>query len=422
MFTVSNRIIVVDNSEEDLKKIASEFNNKGVGCRTILYDGITFPDEPFTDVRIAFFDVNLATSFSDNDKFAILENAIKSYISPENGPYALIFWTNNSIWKDEFIQYINRDQSNDNIVREKLKPYHISIIDKTSISDENPLESILKKELTNPMVELCLNFDNQLRKASDRTINSLLSLIEIGKDWGIPTLFEENCKKLFTKIAITTHGLNNAKLNPDNAINDSVIPIIAHSLPKNELWKNFLNQYLQNIDDEKKVICTDDLSLKKLNNFFLMDERITEKNIRGAVVKLNIELFSQYFDIEYQEWVKNQFAQPKKEFSGDVYPIAVEISAACDYCQQKNRNHKYLMGIASSIKIPDNKKSNIYRTDGFFYKDQNLFMAFDFNYIFVDNTPSIIETTLFGFRKEMVDLLGNKYANHIARIGITSFK
>ena len=80
------------------------------------------------------------------------------------------------------------------------------------------------------------------------------------------------------------------------------------------------------------------------------------------------------------------------------------------------------MGIASTSKIPDNKKLNIYHTDGFFYQDQDLYMAFDFNYIFIDNSPSIVETTLFGFRKEMVDLLGNKYANHVARIGITSFK
>lgn len=422
MFTISNRIIVVDNSEDDLRRIATEFNNKGVGCRTILYDGITFPPEPFVDVRIAFFDVNLATSFSDNDTFAILENAIKSYISPENGPYALIFWTNKTAWKDDFIQYINRDQSQNNIVREKLKPYHISIIDKTSISEKNPLETILKQELTNPMVELCLSFDNQLRQAADNTINNLLSLIEIGENWGRPTQFEENCKKLFTKIAITAHGLNNAKQNPDSAINDSVIPIIAHSLPQNTLWQNFLNQYIQSIETEKDIILNDDSSLKKLNNFFLIDKRITQKEMRGAIVKLNVELFSRYFNIEFLDWVKNQFAKKNKEIAGDIYPIAVEISAACDYCQQKNRNHKYLMGIASSSKIPDNKKLNIYHTDGFFYQDQDLYMAFDFNYIFIDNSPSIVETTLFGFRKEMVDLLGNKYANHVARIGITSFK
>ena len=193
-------------------------------------------------------------------------------------------------------------------------------------------------------------------------------------------------------------------------------------MPQNTLWQNFLNQYIQSIETEKDIILNDDSSLKKLNNFFLIDKRITQKEMRGAIVKLNVELFSRYFNIEFLDWVKNQFAQNNKEIAGDIYPIAVEISAACDYCQQKNRNHKYLMGIASSSKIPDNKKLNIYHTDGFFYQDQDLYMAFDFNYIFIDNSPSIVETTLFGFRKEMVDLLGNKYANHVARIGITSFK
>ena len=69
MFLESNRIIVVDNSQDDLNKIAREFNLKGIGCRTILYDGVSFPDEPFTDVRIAFlrghvFKCNFSGDFS----------------------------------------------------------------------------------------------------------------------------------------------------------------------------------------------------------------------------------------------------------------------------------------------------------------------------------------------------------------------
>ena len=54
--------------------------------------------------------------------------------------------------------------------------------------------------------------------------------------------------------------------------------------------------------------------------------------------------------------------------------------------------------------------------------DKPLFIAFDFNYVLVDYEPSIIESMLFGFKKEMMDMIGNQYANHISRIGITSFK
>ena len=157
MFKESNRIIVVDNSLEDLNKIAHEFNHKGIGCRTILYDGITFPQKPLTGIRIAFFDINLSQAFSENDRYATLENAIQSYISPENGPYILIFWTNKADWKNNFIEYINREPNVPNIVRDQLQPLYISTIDKTLVSEENTLETMLKEQLGNQIVELCMD-------------------------------------------------------------------------------------------------------------------------------------------------------------------------------------------------------------------------------------------------------------------------
>jgi len=190
MFKDSNRIIVVDNSQEDLNQIAQEFNRKGIGCRTILYDGVSFPKTPLTGIRIAFFDINLSQTFSENDRYATLEDAIKLYISPENGPYILIFWTNKADWKDNFIEYINRDANVPNIVRDQLQPLYISTIDKTLVSEENSLESMLKEQLDNQIVELCLDVDNQLAEASSKAMSTLLSMIPVGNRWGEPILLK----------------------------------------------------------------------------------------------------------------------------------------------------------------------------------------------------------------------------------------
>ncbi len=420
MFTESNRIIVVDNSQDDLNKIAHEFNLKGIGCRTILYDGVSFPDEPFKDVRLAFFDVNLGQAFSDNDKYAILENAIESYISVDNGPFVLIFWTNNILWKDGFVNYVNRDPESENIVRDKIKPYYISIIDKTKISEKNTLESLLREQLENQIVELCLNFDEQLKVTSDKTFRNLLSMVPIGREWGRPNLFEDGLKRIFTKIAVSSWGLTNAKVNPDGAINDAIIPVIAHSLPQRRMWSTFLNSYISQLDTDKGILPKDDIVILKLNNFFLIDNNAVNIKSRGAVVKLIPDLFEKYFNVNFSDWKNSEFGEsPNLQ---RAYSIAVEISAACDYCQQNRRNNKYLMGIACDRPIPDKKKQNVYITNAIMYKEEPLFLAFDFNFIFIDNEPSIIDSVLFGFKKEIVDMIGNKYANHISRIGITSFK
>lgn len=427
MFKDSNRILVIDNEQSDLDRIAHEFNLKGIGCRTILYDGINFPDKPFSDVRVAFFDVNLGQAFSDNDMYAILENAIKSYISIDNGPFVLIFWTNNSQWKDGFIDYINRDPNNPNDVRDRIKPYYISTIDKTSISPQNTLESMLKNQLGNQIVELCLDFDEQLREASDHTINKLLSIIPNEGKWGQPDDFEEGMKKVFTKIAISAWGEFHAKRNPDGAINEALIPIVAHSLPQEHFWASFLDKNMFN----EKTLNNDPLFknnsnelLLRLNNYFhIVDKDVIDKKTRGVVVKLKVDdLFERYFNIEFTEWKKKEFGEsPKIE---TAFPIAIEISAACDYSQQKNRNLKYLMGIANENSITTKSNKNISYLDniGFLYQGKPLYIALDFNYVFVDFEPSIIDSVLFGFKKEMMDMIGNEYANHISRIGITSFR
>ena len=420
MFKESNRIIVVDNIQEDLDRIAHEFNLKGIGCKTLLYDGINFPEEPLSNVRIAFFDVNLAQAFSDQDKYAILENAIKSYIAADNGPYVLIFWTNNSDWKNGFIQFINRDPNSENVVRDKLKPFYISIIDKTTITEDNTLEFMLKQQLGNQIVELCLNFDDQLIEASNITTSKLLSMIPMGDRWGDTLPFEDGVKKLFSKIAISSWGISNAKENPDGAINDALLPVIAHSLPQLNLWKSFLNAYISPLENDKSIYPKGDVSLMKLNSFFLIDKALSNANSRGAVVKLKSSLFEDYFEIDFNTWKKNEFGESSN--LNDAIPIAVEISAACDFCQQNHRNNKYLMGIACPKEIPNKKKINIFIADAFILDDKPLYVAFDFNYVLIDHKLSIIENVLFGFKKEMMDMIGNKYANHISRIGITSFR
>ena len=422
MLQESNRIIVIDNEQFDLNQIAYEFNKKGIGCHTILYDGFNFPEEPYSDVRIAFFDVNLAfgnggSSSSDPKQcFSTLENAIESYISPGNGPFVLIFWTSNKSLIQDFINYINRDPDTENIVRDRIKPYYISCLNKLDISDDNTLEDMLKKEFDNSMVNLCVDFDRQIQDASIRTINKLLSLIPMNDPWGNPQSFEDNFKKLFSKIAIASGG-ENSSANTDRSINEALAPIIQHSLCPASLWQDYLNIIDLSSEDKKQLVNTD--VAEELNAFFFVDESIIDKKERGCLLKINRDRFETLVGIEFDQWRKNEFGEsPTLE---GCFPVAVEISSACDFSQNKSRTNKYLLGIAhtQAIKIKD-KNSNI-KVENFMVNNIHYSMAFNFNFILVNITEDSIDNILFGFKKEMMDMIGNRYANHISRIGITSF-
>lgn len=118
MFTPQNRIIIVDNIEEHLIKLSKVFTYSGIACRTILYDHAY--STPLTGIRIAFFDINISQKSIDlradefdyktdrniSTAFNDLAIALQSVIAPDNGPYALVFWSQNIKLKDNFIEYI----------------------------------------------------------------------------------------------------------------------------------------------------------------------------------------------------------------------------------------------------------------------------------------------------------------------------
>ena len=83
----NNRIIIVDDADEDLQKLSDVFHKYGIGCKTFRYDGFNFPGTPLKGVRFAFFDIHLAQSPENKTIFSTLKDAISKYISKENGKY-----------------------------------------------------------------------------------------------------------------------------------------------------------------------------------------------------------------------------------------------------------------------------------------------------------------------------------------------
>lgn len=51
----NNRIIIIDDSEEDLATLRKVFYDHGIGCKGFVYDDFNFPKQPLKGVRFAFF-------------------------------------------------------------------------------------------------------------------------------------------------------------------------------------------------------------------------------------------------------------------------------------------------------------------------------------------------------------------------------
>lgn len=143
----NNRIIIVDDVEDDLRKLSKVFYDHGIGCRTFTYDGMSFPDTPLKGVRFAFFDIHLSPSPETVALFSTLKDAISKYISEENGMYVLVFWSNRKDLVPEFIKFINRT---DDSFKANLKPIALEVLDKNEfINPDSDLETKLNTILSN---------------------------------------------------------------------------------------------------------------------------------------------------------------------------------------------------------------------------------------------------------------------------------
>ena len=416
--------------KNDLDNLSQVFHSRGIGCRSFLYDGFNFP-EPLSGVRFAFFDIHLNQSA---EPLSTLRDAISKYISKENGPYVLIFWSNRAELVPDFLKFVNRTTDE---FSEKLKPISLEIIDKSEfLSDHKSLEYKLDEILSKDIVKCLIEFEEAVLTAAMQTLDSILSTIPFDDLWGKSDIFNSNCQAVFSKIAESAYGFTHAKENPDAAICESITPIFENILLQNtkDNWKKYLLP-LQNANKSSDIIFPKNYSPATLNTIFHVDKfkiATRSKTERGAVCPIDkskvTDVFKSIFNVTYDEWFSITFPGLTNEDKDIAMLIAIEFSAACDYSQNKKRTNKYILGIMiPAIAFNKLKKKNIgaflvalpfsFELDGKNYK-----IGVNLNYTFTEHSESnILEKPIFFLKKDIMNMIGNKYANHISRIGITSF-
>ncbi|WP_298516228.1 hypothetical protein [uncultured Kordia sp.] len=461
MFDTSNKIIIVDDEDDELSILSKVFLESGIGCRTILYEGGY--SDPLKGVRVAFFDIKISgKSFDLNqDTFDYKEDrslsavfndlafAIQECIHSDNGPYALVFWSKNTKVIPNFKNYVMERYP------DLPSPIFIDSIDKAEFMGKSTDEFIEKFDalFNDKPIKLLFEFENSCSKASIETVNEIFKIIpkktsDLQNVWGENNDFDENFEMIFSSIAAKSLGVEHAKNNVDYAITEALLPIMNFKISNDSISQKKWDNFLTSIKDGK-IKYPKEFKQGVLNSIFHIDNiSDVTSNIRGAVFEYNFEInyiqkilmsLSPYFSILQEETKKNytKFLTFKKDTSDRLKDkirtnskfIAIEISASCDYSQNKKRNQKFLLGVlipSYAIKeINDSKMAEF-----LYYKDFPIFsidgsdvsLIVNFNYIISEfKISKCLNKPLFIFKKEIMDMIGNRYANHISRIGITSF-
>lgn len=433
-------IIAVDNDVNELDKIVKTFHKLRIGCYPVEYDIGTGVSEKFASIRIAFFDINLGAlgNPSDSDLCNTISSALKEIIDINNGPYALIFWSKHTDKIDLIKEYIEtREKENIPI------PLIVDKIDKSLIVDDEGLIKEIKKILSNSTLEALLDYERKAKKAASKTINSIFSLIPKDDDkWGENNNFDKNFDLIFSKMAINALGEELGKRNPELAIQKALSPILIDNIQKKRLssvWKKKMTTLSRATSNIKFPT---NFNIESLNTIYHLDDDSStmEKSDRGVVVEMKqtSAYFKQIFKKKKNDYIEDYFsyskikgksdkevAEIKKHFLDSCIPVFIEISASCDYAQQNPRSLKYLFGIKFPLEyqIAKPKSANyLYTTPGFSLDGVNFSIIFNLRYVFGFQIDShIFGKILFKLSDNLINLIGNKYANHASRIGIISY-
>lgn len=450
MFKVKNKIIIVDDRQDELDTLSRAFLDNGIGCRPLLYDNAYF--EPLSNIRIAFFDLNIGEKKVDDSGktpeeveklnsgvYNDLAVAINQYIAKDNGPFALIFWTKNKKIIDGFINYMQNPERG---FSESPFPIVIDCIDKDEFinaNNENNLPQKLLEVLNLEEIKFLFNFETKANEAAENTINKLYEIIPKDKKWGENKFFFDNLGKILSKIAASTLGFEYSKENPNKAVYEGLLPILNSELINSDSevnWEVILAPLYSG-----KIISPDDIIQRKVNSVFHIEPFDLDKGKRGSVIELdkfdnrvleslNIYDLNEWFDKLFPFKTNGKGLIKKRFIRRYSKLIAIELSAACDYSNQKPRINKYVLGfltpcfdtkndIASSQRIESS-----YHLGGcdFHIEEYNFQIWLNLNFVFgVRSDDPRLGESLFIMKKEIMDMLGNKYASHVSRIGITSF-
>lgn len=335
--TESNRIVMIDDNLDDLALLSQVFIDNGIGCKTFQYDA--FYNQPLKGIRFLFLDINLNGAQSDQDRNSVVRDALIHYLHADNGPFVLIFWTNNIDWIDNFKDFINR--SIDDEIKNR-NPFFLTYIDKNDFYDRaDDLKDKVKSIFENPIVSALFDFEEIMSTSIHKAMSQIIDIIPKGVQWGDNETFDTNAQKVFSSIAIQTLGYKNAKENPDVAIKEAMVPIFNHAFMNDSelLWKNVL-QNLQESTRQSDISFPDDFNVAKLNLIFHMSNNNVSRDTRGAICPVLLDLadngeFFNKFGYNYSEWFSYSFPNVTPEERILSQLICVEFSAACDHSQRK---------------------------------------------------------------------------------------
>jgi len=371
----TTRVIVIDDEETDGLEIVRALWKERVAS---LYfkDAKDVPAEPdrLFGVRLAFLDMNIVGGVADKSKVAALVNLLKRILSPQNGPFLAVAWTQHKELVPEFDTYLFQ--------QEMPRPISIVTIAKADCKtadgkafDLNKVSVALTKELASfsPLLflqaweETCFHAATAVTTELSQLASSpgadpvkwrmewRAELLRLIYALAVAQAGKKNLKDGDAALAAFLNALNPLHADRLEAHSASLCQFLASNSPeilKPEAAKETTGLARSRINT--MLHC----SFDKLDAFYagnVYDGR------REKIIPDVEELLGTYVvgDSSSGEWKENV-----TRISKDAIPVLVEANTSCDHDQKKVRVARFIAGfLIPRAEMEKEKKRLIKKAD-----------------------------------------------------------
>lgn len=345
---------------------------------------------------------------------------------------------------DQYIENTERGFSS------TASPFYIGLLDKSEINEDNIVEK-LSAIFNEDKIKFYFDFEEKARMAGVKTIDKLHSIISKDEKWGNTKIYFSNLDKILSKIAVNVLGYDYAKEKPLKGVYEGLSQLVLKEFleSNSDINASVLMPNLCESANQNEISFPENIIASRLNTIFHLEENTEfDSSTRGGVFELNLErLKPENFNPSYHFSLSGYFknlesfntnlffrfndeipSERQQAIKSEIKFIAVEISASCDYSQNKNRNNKFILGLLTPhiekdlLDFKSMSQSLLYKEiPNFYYQEKVHSIFLNLNYVFSDSDSNFINKPLFVLKKGIIDMVGNRYANHVSRIGITSF-
>ena len=386
------KVILVDDSLEESLPVIKAFAKKGIPVA--YFDGsisdLPVGDEKLKGVRLAILDMDLGGAGDNNEnKVSALIARLQAIFALDNGPYTMIAWTKHSDLVD--------------LLEAKL----FTLYRTKDSPDKVPLPVVCIKLEKNEFKTRDGNFDIEKLSARVEAELSRSTPLTIMQSW------EEKC---FRAASGVTTGISELIAVPGDSLaawrekwNTAYLEVLLQ-LANEEIGKDnltsttFLDALFSSLNPlHIDILETDQLPLPTLPEKIISDHVKDDKEPNPLAGKINTKLHLTFENIGQfrpgniykladcggvfpvdPRIIFDDLVQPDLKDKEDVFtkvtPVLLEVSASCDYAQNKIKMAKFVAGLLiplseiKKFKIPKESQGTLLPLGLFWVDEKDCFI------------------------------------------------